>query len=646
MYTLPFNQKAFKPGAGIDVPLNDAGQTALHLAVIEGDFEEARRMIRGGARVNAQDKSGRTPLFYAAKEADPKTLSLLLNNGATFRVLDKEGRTPLLHALQSRASVAQLERLLACGATLDFPSAEGRTIVHFAAQDKRADLIPWLLEKGISLRRRDDSGMTAAHVAVQERDMDFLTALHKADGGLNAKDDDLETPLHHAAQAGDDGMVAFLLKSADVRRGVNASSSMSDGYTPLLAAVSGDHMQCARLLMAAGADPNVVDHRGRHSLFIAAENGNAEMVRFLAENGADVSKAPVLVRDGATVLHRTSQKSFERIAPILFRHGASLNVTDANGQTPLHRAASILDEDRMDILIKAGANVEICDKEGMRPLDVVSQHAQYRVGLSAVMFLLQAGASPDMSSDPAANLAPLHYATVGGSLDVIQLLLQKGADVDARTRTRQKLSALHIAVMQGNHSAMRMLLRAGADINAKDAQGKTALHHAVTQHRTDMFMSLSRYPGIYASARDNEGRLPLHHAVIYDHGAVASVLLRAGNDPYATDNYGYTSMHYAATRSVEMLKRINDAAPISRKGGWDMATSRTGETLLHIAARTGARETIVWLAEQGANPFLRDNEGRTPLDKALMHGHDRAAEILERVMAQQKKPPAFKPPAP
>ncbi|MDQ7821241.1 MAG: ankyrin repeat domain-containing protein [Candidatus Eremiobacteraeota bacterium] len=87
-------------GKGADVNAKDSGyqakgKTPLHYAC---DDEAVRVLVKGGARVNAQDSSGRTPLHYAASEGHGSAVEALIAFGAWVNARDWHGRTPLSFA--------------------------------------------------------------------------------------------------------------------------------------------------------------------------------------------------------------------------------------------------------------------------------------------------------------------------------------------------------------------------------------------------------------------------------------------------------------------------------------------------------------------------------------------------------------------
>lgn len=107
---------------------------------------------------------------------------------------------------------------------------------------------------------------------------------------VNAYSDDGFQPLGLAAYFGKKEAVEYLLKAGAQ---VNTPSKNSLGVTPLQSAVAGDHLEITRLLLEAGANPNVREQSGYTPLHAAAQNGNIEIVRSLIFGGADLEAISV-----------------------------------------------------------------------------------------------------------------------------------------------------------------------------------------------------------------------------------------------------------------------------------------------------------------------------------------------------------------
>lgn len=102
---------------------------------------------------------------------------------------------------------------------------------------------------------------------------------------VNAYSEDGYQPLGLAAYFGHEKIVEYLIKAGAE---VNSPSKNSLGVTPLQSAVAGGHLEITRLLLTAGASPNVREGGGYTPLHTAAYNGDVEIVRSLIFGGADL----------------------------------------------------------------------------------------------------------------------------------------------------------------------------------------------------------------------------------------------------------------------------------------------------------------------------------------------------------------------
>jgi len=102
---------------------------------------------------------------------------------------------------------------------------------------------------------------------------------------VNAYSEDGFQPLGLAAYFGKTEAVKYLIKAGAE---LNSPSKNSLGVTPLQSAVAGGHLEITRLLLEAGASPNVRERSGHTPLHTAAQNGDVEIVRSLIFGGANV----------------------------------------------------------------------------------------------------------------------------------------------------------------------------------------------------------------------------------------------------------------------------------------------------------------------------------------------------------------------
>jgi ankyrin repeat protein len=78
----------------------------------------------------------------------------------------------------------------------------------------------------------------------------------------------------------------------------------------------------------------------------------------------------------------------------------------------------------------------------------------------------------------------------------------------------------------------------------------------------------------------------------------------------------------ALSDNVEIAQILYDA-------GADINAGEGGNTPLHGAAITGNLNILRWMLAHDANPYAVDYEGKTPLERAQVNGHDAAAALLQ-----------------
>lgn len=104
---------------GADVNASDflVEWTPLHLAVFSNSGEAARILLSYGANVNARDRMHNTPLHWAILMKRPRELlELLISSGADVNAQGNGGRTPLYHAMMNQQG-GVIELLAAHGAS-------------------------------------------------------------------------------------------------------------------------------------------------------------------------------------------------------------------------------------------------------------------------------------------------------------------------------------------------------------------------------------------------------------------------------------------------------------------------------------------------------------------------------------------------
>ena len=148
-----------------------------------------------------------------------------------------------------------------------------------------AGLDPKIKEVGIG------GASALLHYAVANGDIEETYRLIVEDNANpNARNHNRSTPLHVASRLGMFGLCQMLLEHGG---DVHAKESINvGGYTPLMHAVSQNHIQIAELLLQEGADPNVQDSgNGFTCLHICARTtSRLQLAKLLMSKGGDIEQ--------------------------------------------------------------------------------------------------------------------------------------------------------------------------------------------------------------------------------------------------------------------------------------------------------------------------------------------------------------------
>jgi hypothetical protein len=187
--------------------------------------------------------------------------------------------------------------------------------------------------------------------------------------------------LFDAVERGDAAVVRKFIAG-----GLAAEAVNTRGTTALIAAVQGNHVDVAKLLVQAGADVNRQDDAKQSAFLIAAGEGNLELLRLMLGKGADVHRT-----DGAggTVLIRAAARGHVDTVKALLKTPVKLDHVNLAGRTALLEAIVTGDGSPrygqiVLLLSAAGADVNSADKNRVTPLD----HARRR-GYDAMAGVLE-----------------------------------------------------------------------------------------------------------------------------------------------------------------------------------------------------------------------------------------------------------------
>src|SRR5215831_4254284 len=380
-------------GAGAAVSAaSKSGATPMQLAAMNGHSAIIERLIRAGADPNAPlSQTGDTALMMAARTGKVDAVKVLLDRGANVNAKETwGGTTALMWAISERHSdVAKVlvERGADLNAKSNFvPSASGRGFEGTAPVAPKPDQ---------AIEEFASGWMTPLMFAAREDDLESARILIQAGADVNAVGGDGKDALGLALFDGSYDVASLL-----VDRHANVNHADAQRFTPLFWAVDRRNMETApnfpwmitidplpliKKLLDAGANPNALVNntpRARMregsprivfatALMRAAFAGDLELVKLVLAHGADPN---VISRDGETMVSAAAGLAFihgyhrgkspeERlqVVELFVQLGNDVNQPDDYGITPLMAAANYGNVPIIQYLIDAGADLSAHD---------------------------------------------------------------------------------------------------------------------------------------------------------------------------------------------------------------------------------------------------------------------------------------------
>jgi ankyrin repeat protein len=262
--------------------------------------------------------------------------------------------------------------------------------------------------------------------------------------------------IHVAAEKGDAARINELLdKNPEL---LNAKDSQ--GNTALHYAAFAGRKEAAGLLIAKGAELDVLNTYKYTPLHYAIYGRHLEVSELLVQNGAGIDIPNVW---GLTPLHTCAGQNFLKEAEFLLKNKAGIDTQNELGESPLFAAVKSGHRDMILLLIKNGADVNARDNVGR---------------------------------------TPVFAAAEANSADILGLLIDQGAKTDVADRFG--MTPLHRAAIAGYRRITQILVRSGADVNSRNADGKTPYSYAATYGHntlTEWLMSMGAQPDVMAGDR-------------------------------------------------------------------------------------------------------------------------------------------------
>lgn len=648
---------------------NKKGETALHVMrswARQGDLLES--LLAAKADLEAKTSDGLTVLLRAVKNNNSHAdIKDLINAGARTDARDFDGRTVLHYCCEKENSIELLGTLIDMGADPSLRDFAGNTLFHQIARQQpsyhekaQLELLTTLVQLGVSPTSTNNAGQTPFHIAAG---MGRATTRHvsyktdpfkfllgpKCNADINASDNKGVRPIHLAATLGEAQVKELLDLGAD----------------PMVLTMDG---QSVLHIASRNRESNTV------GMMVELYNTFAQTQ--VSEVGVDqldgLGRSPLIDlpdQDGRTALHYAARSGrLESVAILLEMGKANPNIKDGKGLSPLDMCVQFREENNRwqgrgiaynsKSYINAASvtldDIPHCFENAKLNLGSDFTSENQTVGIRQIIrLLIQNGADI-----PIMRAKDLRRSSGGHNL------LKSAIDADCEVVVDELLHMAELNPMEKNSHAKGVSAFADTDDSDEEDDGPWR-YHSPWKSFAEKYVAL-RYQdptkhleGIVEPGKPNFETF--RTLLQTENGRGIEALQRFGADILKPQwngescmtilvKWGYASflsrfrseaslvtadwmvetektdcnlpgrlrflLHIACARALPNLHVLR-ALPLHDINSQD---KKDGRTALHILAPTShwwQSHAMVYLLEQGANPNLKDFDGKTPLHLAV-----------------------------
>jgi ankyrin repeat protein len=399
--------------------VTDSAPSPLVNAVESGSTELVTALIHAGAQVDLGGALGETPLMRATTDGNVAMLKLLLKHGANVAQTNEAGATALYCAADA-GTIDTARALLTAGSDANAPNKIGYTPLMAAAWKAHADMARLLLTHGASVNHTAPLGESALTQAIAGSSLPIVQMLLAAGASPDTRDTISATPLMRAsAFAG--GNAGLDILSALLAHGATVDAQNNAGQTALMYACAFERHDAVNLLLAAKADPTLLDNnKGSALIYLAGlppVSLNGSGIPKVAKGGSEAADRKL----AATLVQSTAATDSQQTADALCVAAGTGRIAVLDGILDAGAPVDSPGDAAINSYVPVPSNANFANPGswpvGVTPLMVAAAEGK----TSAVRDLLAHGANPAVKNTDGSTAADL---AVSAKQDAIYVLLQ------------------------------------------------------------------------------------------------------------------------------------------------------------------------------------------------------------------------------
>ena len=283
---IPIIREYIHLGLNINQTIFTSGETLLHIATLNNQFDLVQFLLQSGADVSLEDRDGFNAISIACiyEKANVRILDLLVSKGASLDHIFPT-QEPLLMMMCRLDYTDKAEYLINHGANLNVcdRTDQNRTPLMQAIQRGNKKIAQLLIQKNADIQATTTDGYNALMYASAMRDSSILKTLLQQPN-IDLQQTSIPTTQHPlslnalsiAAGSGFSEHISLLLKN-----GADIDQQSCTGETALIHACRQNKTEIAELLLTEEANPLLRNQKGLSALRYATIHNNPKIVQML-----------------------------------------------------------------------------------------------------------------------------------------------------------------------------------------------------------------------------------------------------------------------------------------------------------------------------------------------------------------------------
>ena len=315
--------------------------------------------------------------------------------------VDSKNNTPLMLTLQKSYFQSALW-LIDNGADTTIKNYEHKAPIDIAIEKNKIEIVEELLKlKKIDLDQKDDYGRSLLQNMVVSGSHDMAKTFIKYGANINTLDNRGKHILYDALSYGDPVFFRDLLSY----KNIELNHIDEDGNTLMQHPQIEQNDVLAKDLLAAGADPTILNEKGESYLYKTALRGKEadDVIDVALDNGANVN---ALTTTNNTIMmelflsasqsHNSYREQYLNTVTKMLEHKGNINALDGKGESGLFNAVKLRDVTLIRFLLEAGIDTNIQNPRGETVLEfLIYDGLEY---VKIIKLLLDYGIDPKLKN--------------------------------------------------------------------------------------------------------------------------------------------------------------------------------------------------------------------------------------------------------